>query len=60
MCNFSAVWERAQALAAACMSHEPAQRPTFTEIRPRLEAMLAALPPQERDAPAPPTSDTDG
>ena len=36
----------------ACMSHVPAQRPTFVEITPRIEAMVAALPPDERAQPA--------
>jgi len=36
-----------QDLAMACMSHVPAQRPTFVEIVPRVRAMLEALPPEE-------------
>ena len=36
----------------ACMSHVPAQRPTFVEIVPRVEAMLEALPMEERAQPA--------
>ena len=40
-----------QDLAMACMSHVPAQRPTFVEIVPRVEAMLEALSPEERGQP---------
>jgi hypothetical protein len=40
-----------QELAMECMSHVPAQRPTFVEIVPRIEAMLEALPPEEHAQP---------
>ena len=36
-----------QELAMECMSHVPAQRPTFVEIVPRVKVMLEALPPEE-------------
>lgn len=45
----SAAGVHVQELAAECMSHVPEERPTFAQIMPRLEAMLAALPQEERD-----------